>query len=475
MGLTTRTALAIVAAVAVAACSAIVGSPPGELRCDPEAPNACPDPLFCNADGICAPSSCNRMANDVCNGNDDDCDDRIDEGSLTEPACAMGTCAGGTCRPECTNEVCNGEDDDCDDRVDEDVTQDADADAVPSCNFADPTQVDCDDNNGEVRPGAPERCNGFDDDCDTRTSEDAGCPEGQECVVADGATLPACYRRDDCRPRPTVCGSGTICDSTGTCITAPADCRPGTRCMAGDGYCDASFNCIALKDLGDVCADDVECASGLCYEESALGVAGGRRCGAPCCVDSDCGRFGAGMRCSAPGTGARSCLPESLIGNAIPQACTRPDHCGDACRVLDSDGGRVLACGTSGGGSSVSCDDDNDCESSYCGPDICGFPCGSNADCDSGVGIALGCTYFGIGGGHWATFCSLPDAGLFSSEIEAGGTCAGSRSCRDNLCFLGRCRAACCNDSTCGAGSRCAPIDNSGWEMRCLPVPDSLI
>jgi hypothetical protein len=248
--------------------------------------------------------------------------------------------------------------------------------------------------------------------------------------------------------------------------------------MGDDGWCDSSSTCVALKDLGDTCDDDIECASGLCYEEDALSVAGGRRCGAPCCTNTDCAAFGAGMRCWAPGTGARSCLPESLIGNSVPTACTVRGHCsgasaGEACRLLDSETGRVLACGTRSG-SSATCDDDSECESASCQRGFCGFPCGSNRDCDAIVG-GLGCTYYSTGGDNWATFCTFPDAPLFTSEIEAGGTCSGSRSCRDNLCFLGRCRAACCSDATCGAGNRCAPIDNSGWEMRCLPVPESLI
>jgi hypothetical protein len=88
--------------------------------------------------------------------------------------------------PDAT-ETCNGEDDDCDGVVDEDES----ADVVTwyrdydNDNYGDPEttdidcdqprgyvpyarQQDCDDRNGSIHPGAPERCStqGVDDDCD---------------------------------------------------------------------------------------------------------------------------------------------------------------------------------------------------------------------------------------------------------------------------------------------------------------------
>ncbi len=82
-------------------------------------------------------------------------------------------------------EVCNGIDDDCDARTDEGVRisfyEDADGDG-----FGDPTRralrcaapsgyvrngSDCDDANAAVYPGATEVCNGIDDDCDGERDE----------------------------------------------------------------------------------------------------------------------------------------------------------------------------------------------------------------------------------------------------------------------------------------------------------------
>ena len=57
-------------------------------------------------------------------------------------------------------EQCNGRDDDCDGVIDEDADVDGDGDGVTPCGG------DCNDLDPTIRPGAPERCNGIDDDCD---------------------------------------------------------------------------------------------------------------------------------------------------------------------------------------------------------------------------------------------------------------------------------------------------------------------
>ena len=78
-------------------------------------------------------------------------------------------------------ELCNGFDDDCDGTIDVGAADaipfyaDSDADsfgagvAVYDCNAPIGyvgSNSDCDDNDGAINPGAPEQCNGLDDDCD---------------------------------------------------------------------------------------------------------------------------------------------------------------------------------------------------------------------------------------------------------------------------------------------------------------------
>jgi len=117
------------------------------------------------------------------------------------------------------SERCNGVDDDCDGSVDEDSAVDAaiwylDADAdgygdvgdavvscsAPSSYVADGT--DCDDGQPSVHPGAPELCDGVDDDCDGALSaaeadadgdgydlcSDGDCDDSDAAVGPDGDT-----------------------------------------------------------------------------------------------------------------------------------------------------------------------------------------------------------------------------------------------------------------------------------------------
>ena len=80
-------------------------------------------------------------------------------------------------------EVCNGIDDDCDGTADEDF--DLDGDGFGPCSLPAP---DCDDTAPETYPGAPEICDGFDNDCD------GSIPDEE--LDADGDGFLAC--RDDC-------------------------------------------------------------------------------------------------------------------------------------------------------------------------------------------------------------------------------------------------------------------------------------
>ncbi len=174
-------------------------------------------------DGFASPEDCadadaavNPGAAERCNGMDDDCDGTIDVGAtdaLTvytdgdgdrygDPATAASACAVGAGQvdngDDCDDaaaavsptalELCNDVDDDCDGAVDEgafDATTwypDVDGDGYgaefegklqcpPSGGGSSATGGDCDDANPAVAPGATERCDGLDNDCDPVTME----------------------------------------------------------------------------------------------------------------------------------------------------------------------------------------------------------------------------------------------------------------------------------------------------------------
>ncbi len=118
-----------------------------------------------HGDGAMAQQGCSAPSGYVADGTD--CDDAHPE---VNPGAA---------------EVCDGLDNDCDGRTDEGVRsrfyEDADGDgygdpsrrvlrcSAPSGYVADGT--DCDDAHPEVNPGAAEVCDGLDDDCDGQTDE----------------------------------------------------------------------------------------------------------------------------------------------------------------------------------------------------------------------------------------------------------------------------------------------------------------
>ncbi len=149
-------------------------------------------------------------AAESCNGVDDDCDEQIDEDTLTwfaadddgdgwgdaeagswdcslpsghVEAGADADCddADPTVHPA-ADESCNERDDDCDDEIDEGVLStflaDSDGDGwgdddsaveaceAPSGHVEAEQGGDCDDGDAAVFPGAEESCNGVDDDCD---------------------------------------------------------------------------------------------------------------------------------------------------------------------------------------------------------------------------------------------------------------------------------------------------------------------
>ncbi len=137
---------------------------------------------------------------EICNGEDDDCDGRIDDdvppGECT-PEQAGNTCGGtAICQGgaivcigrEPSNEVCNGIDDDCNGTRD-DGFPDFDRDGIADCVDPDidndnwPNTNDCAPMDPAINPGARERCNGVDDNCNFFSDE----------VDAEGCEL---YLRD---------------------------------------------------------------------------------------------------------------------------------------------------------------------------------------------------------------------------------------------------------------------------------------
>ena len=291
---------------------------------------------------------------EVCDGADNDCDGRADEGFGLGEACreGAGACAadgiiacdgrgGATCNAQPRDparESCNGSDDDCDGHTDEGFgVGDACNEGQGAC--ADAGVIVCDGQGGatcDAEAGQPvrERCNEVDDDCDGRVDEEFGI--GLPCRTGVGAcaVVGLCQCNDQ---EEVFCDANAPQPTPEVCDSIDNDC---------DGRTDEGFG------LGEACTE----GQGVC---AAQGVTvcdgqGGASCdaepsnpGAELCddLDNDCDGetdegFGLGDACHA-GTGL----------------CRRAGE-----RVCDGNGG-ARCDATAGHPADELCDEeDNDCD-----------------------------------------------------------------------------------------------------------------
>jgi len=196
------------------------------------------------------------------------------------------------------DEYCNGEDDDCDDEVDEDHALDgetwyADSDGdgygdvdetYVACNQPSgyvSLSTDCDDDDPEQHPGAEEYCNGEDDDCDGVVDEDTVDAATNWYADADGdgygddgdlvvqCTQPSGYVLDDsdCNDSDSSAYPGSVeyCDGADNDCDGEVDeedAVDGVTWYAdadGDAYGDAGASSYACYQPSGYVLDDSDC------------------------------------------------------------------------------------------------------------------------------------------------------------------------------------------------------------------------
>lgn len=197
------------------------------------------------------------FAPEVCNGQDDNCDNVIDEGFDNDND-GWTTCAG-DCddnddeRFPGNQETCDNKDNDCDAQTDEDenaigcteyyldqdgdnygITGDSECWCAPHNDYRGEFDGDCNDSDTSIYPGATEICNGLDNDCDGVPDDGVQFQDWYYDWDGDqhGAGAPA----NTCDGPPTIdwVAAGDDCDD------ADANNFPGNTesCDGADNDCD---------------------------------------------------------------------------------------------------------------------------------------------------------------------------------------------------------------------------------------------
>jgi len=196
-------------------------------------------------------------------------------------------------------------------------------------------QGDCDDENADVHPGALERCNGLDDDCNGETDDapfgpDRVCPslgvcQGLEARCA-GAMGWVCDFPGSYEPVETRCDGldndcdgetdegfswngvplGFPCQVPGVCGTGLVVCRPdgsGATCSTGPDGPDSRASTEVCNALDDDCDDQTD-------EDFPVGEA--------CEVGTGTCRASGVWRCSRDGW---SVTCDAVQGQPVPEVC----------------------------------------------------------------------------------------------------------------------------------------------------------
>ncbi|MEZ4432475.1 MAG: MopE-related protein [bacterium] len=353
-------------------------------------------------------------APDACNGQDDDCDGRVDEGSdvVCETACGVGVqpCAGGRAgactAPIPAGEACNNRDDDCDGQLDEGLSracQNACGNGTEVCvagGWAGCTAP---------APGA-ERCDNVDNDCDGTTDEGLtqACQNG--CGVAgvarcQGGSYVGCdapppvaeqcnNRDDDCDGRAdealvqacqSACGRGFERCQGGAFVGCDAPTPVAETCNGVDDDCDGR----ADEGLTRACQSCGEAGEERCVGGAWVGCSARQPAPEQCNgIDDDCDgeRDEVLVRdCSnACGRGSQTC--QGGVFGACDAPLPQPEQCDGLDQDCDGtpDEGLIRACRTECGDGVQRCvlGEYTECDAPEPVEEICN---GVDEDCDGAI------------------------------------------------------------------------------------------
>jgi hypothetical protein len=304
-------------------------------------------------------------AQEDCDGEDNDCDEEIDEDFLNTDQDDLADCIdpdddndGDPDSTDClpldssvshyAEEACNGQDDNCSGSVDEGFI-DTDFDGLKDCvdddddNDGDPDLTDCQPLDSQIHHDAEEECNGTDDDCNNEIDDGFGL---QECGVGECLhQVPECADGELQSCNPFEGSSGELCDGKdNNCNDLVDDGFPvGQPCLVGLGLCAAAGV--------EVCAEDgqaTECSAILGEPDCTGKECGDDGCGGVCgqCPGSNYACVAAVCVCQ-PDCGLKNCGDDGCGGSC--GSCPAIEACNDGVCNGCSDGNSVPMDGCSGG------------------------------------------------------------------------------------------------------------------------------
>jgi Putative metal-binding motif len=246
-----------------------------------------PDAAAGKADAAVEPPAC-VPETEKCDGADNDCDDRADEGVLN--ACKK-------CGPVPV-EDCDGADNDCDGKTDEGLLNACNKCGTVPADVCDGVDNDCDGKTDEGLLNACNKCgtvpadvcDGADNDCDgiTDNALTAVCPLGQACTAGKCQPLCGNGKKDAGEACDPTAPGGTVFSCSPSCapqnifapctpteVSGPGDCGEGFVCggLANEGHFGAAF-CTPLEPCPEIAGVDWELY--------------GNRCVLPCSNSSQC-------------------------------------------------------------------------------------------------------------------------------------------------------------------------------------------
>lgn len=390
----------------------------GNASINPGAEEACGDGIDNNCDG-----------SPICDCPGGDCTGVVDNDSDDYGSIATG---GTDCDDTDPNtypgapELCDGKDNNCVNGIaDEGV--DNDGDGYDTCG----PPADCNDSDPNINPGATEICDSKDNNC--AGGIDEGCDD-------DGDNY--CDKNMAISGIPSTCTAGG-----GDCDDTDPNVHPGATetCNGKDDDCDDKTDYISSPgDLDDSCGPDTFCKDYYCNE--GVGCASSNINEGLTC---DTTQYGAWSSCSYPSQCANSgsktrtvteykcssgvCQSSSYTETESGGVCTRTadgDNCGTKdCDYLDN----------------LPCRNYNDV-TKYCSGGTCGDPpCNSYTNASAGTvcGSWSSCSWTSCTNYTGSVYCTR------SGGSKTAPACNGSGSCNSTT-------SQSCANSSCGGGTRCS-------------------